>query len=460
MKAMVKIVCLILSINLYSADNNQKKEMISFWDRTFKDLKCFILNRSTLCNAAEEGRIDIVESYIRSGSNIHEFGFSGRTPLIEAIYNEKIDVVKLLIKAHVNVNQPDESGTYPIIAAAIKNSEAMSVLLIKSGAQINQKNKYGNTPLMFAASTGNKNLVDLFIRIGAAVNARNDDGHSALMIAAEAGYTEIVSLLINSRANINFRAYKTLETALVLATGRGKASSVKLLIEAGADTSFTDSQSGNLLFIALHRANRKTVQTILKSKKLTIDFNKKITAPDDQTFKVNALGFATHTNKPLSLKLLLVDRRIDRSDFSKTNPKPPTSRNAHIHLILSNCFQGLQKNLYEMIKNCNYAQFVNCLKKVKDLRLYDNNWNTPLHTALLAVMQAKDDTARTEAIKIIGLILSFSDNLLFEENKDGVKPMDIIVQRPYLMRLLCDCGNKKSNAQSVVISNNGKYVAS
>ena len=108
-----------------------------------------------LGTAAHGGDIREVEALLNKGVNVNEVGFSGVTPLLEAVlYNASLDIVRLLVDKGADVNKGMNIGWKPI-HFAVKNGNANVVkLLLDRGADINVLNPYKKTPLKMAEEKG------------------------------------------------------------------------------------------------------------------------------------------------------------------------------------------------------------------------------------------------------------------------------------------------------------------
>ncbi len=75
---------------------------------------------------------------------------------------------------------------------------------------------YNGYPINIAAQYGNLEVVNLLLKFGAYVNVKEENGMTALMSAAQNGHKEIASLLINNNADLisTFKAYIDVVIAL------------------------------------------------------------------------------------------------------------------------------------------------------------------------------------------------------------------------------------------------------
>ena len=87
---------------------------------------------------------------------------------------------------------------------------------------------------MAAAANGRTDAVKELLKAGADVNAKMINGYTALMFAAEQGHDDTVASLLSAGAEVNVRNSVDNDTALSLAEGAGRTSTVRLPKKAGA----------------------------------------------------------------------------------------------------------------------------------------------------------------------------------------------------------------------------------
>ena len=133
-------------------------------------------------------------------------------------------------------------GVPPIFAAIQNNLNNMLQKLLDEGADVELKNKFGTTPLGFAIYHNDDKLVETLLRHGANPNVIDGNGlYSPLSEACVANKTSTVKLLLNYGADVNYQ-YNKSETALTVATkGCKHFELVQLLLEHGANPKLTDS---------------------------------------------------------------------------------------------------------------------------------------------------------------------------------------------------------------------------
>lgn len=143
------------------------------------------------------------------------------------------DKVKMLHKAGAKIDAPMSKGyTMPIIAASSKSAETMAYVLEHSKAGINAQRTYGVTALIEACTSGNADVVQEILKKNPALGVMPDSDPTVptpLIAAAKGGHTEIV----------------------------------KLLLDAGADMDYLDSNGRSALWWALHFKHSETADCLL-----------------------------------------------------------------------------------------------------------------------------------------------------------------------------------------------------
>lgn len=169
-------------------------------------------------------------------------------------YRKSKDIVELLIKSGADMNAKYKGKTVARHMIDTGNKD-MAELLINSGADINAKGETGETALMIAAYKGNKDIVEMLIKAGADVNAKNNGDGTALSWAIIDEKKDVAEMLIKEGADKDAALIKISET--------GKSSSVKFLIDAGADVNAKDSEGLSVLTHAM-LYGKKDIEKLLR----------------------------------------------------------------------------------------------------------------------------------------------------------------------------------------------------
>lgn len=236
------------SISLYAAESNNvdmQKRVFSSMDNTTSNQKDK-RGKTALMYLVDNGRADIVRSFINKGADItaqDNLGKSvlmyaaegessvnmvtilqrlknsqinlkdadGKTALMYAVSGKNVQIAKvhlLLARDVIDVEASDNSGK-SVLMYAVGNQEAevAEVMLKEILEKINQIDKAddnGKTALMYAAENPNASMkiLDLLINKGANINAVDSNGKSVLMYAAQSGDISKFLLLKSKGASL------------------------------------------------------------------------------------------------------------------------------------------------------------------------------------------------------------------------------------------------------------------
>jgi ankyrin repeat protein len=171
--------------------------------------------------------------------------------------------VKNMLVATINPNQINPIGGEPglVLAVRERSMRVFEVLLAHPATRLETPAINGNTALMMAAFKGNMPAVQALLAKGARIDR---PGWTALHYAAAGGADDIARLLIKRGANID--PTSPLEsgkyTPLMMAAREGKESTVRVLLDAGADPRRKDSEGLTAVQIA-ERADKPRIATVI-----------------------------------------------------------------------------------------------------------------------------------------------------------------------------------------------------
>ncbi|MCL2093597.1 MAG: ankyrin repeat domain-containing protein [Treponema sp.] len=177
--------------------------------------------------------------------------------LIQFSAEGNVKAVADLLKNNSNIHAQDGEGTCALVAAAYKNHLEIIDLLISAGADVNMKDNTLQSAYLIATSEGYVELLKKTLRAGADVHSTDSYNGTGLIRAADRGHVEIIQELLKTdiRVNhINRLGWTALLEAIILGDGGKRHTEVvRLLVEAGADTSIPDKDGVSPLEHAKHR---------------------------------------------------------------------------------------------------------------------------------------------------------------------------------------------------------------
>ena len=152
-------------------------------------------------DAAREGDLKTIQSYLDSGFSPNITSKRGDSLLILATYYGHAEVTEALLKdKKTEVNLVNKMGFSALTGAAFRGRDAIVKMLIKHGADVNQVNSKGQTALMFAAMFGQESAVTTLIDHGADPSLLTNDGKTASDLATEQGHSKMKKLIMESVA--------------------------------------------------------------------------------------------------------------------------------------------------------------------------------------------------------------------------------------------------------------------
>ena len=244
-------------------------------------------SNTTLHEAVEEARADVVQVLIAAGADIEEKDSFVRTPLLLACMEGYLDTVKVLVQAGAELSVADRNGDTCLIVAsseghtetvrylvglglvdvdqvgtnwrvntalhkAVRHNKADVVqVLIDAGADIEKKDSEGRTPLLLACLVGSLDIVKMLVQAGADLGVTDFHGDTCLIAASSEGHWETVRYLVGlGQVDVDQVGGQDATTALHEAIKLYHTNVVQVLIDAGADIEKKDSQGRTPLLLA------------------------------------------------------------------------------------------------------------------------------------------------------------------------------------------------------------------
>jgi uncharacterized protein len=254
------------------------------------------------------------------------------TPLMYAAREGHVDTARLLIEAGADVNEVDKNDITPLFMAISNNHIEMARFLIERGANIHAKDWYGRTPLF------------------AAVEMRNVDLHYVTfehMVTAEdrKDILDFIKLLLDNGADPNIRVKEvpplrswmyllggslawvdfTGQTPFLLASLSGDVSTMRLLLDHGADPKVT-TFGGTTPLMAAAGINWVYNQTftegepaLLEAVKLCVELGMDVNATNSMGL-TPVMGAANRGSNSIIEFLVSKGARLDLKDKAGRTP--------------------------------------------------------------------------------------------------------------------------------------------
>ncbi len=236
---------------------------------------------SPLMTAVVSHDIPAASLLLDYGASVDTTGEAGSTPLMMAAGYGYTALVQHLLEHGANVTRQDGDGndaldhaalgarfTHGLTAAAngeepmLRNKQEVDSastcrLLLQHGASVNHTDASGSTPLIIAARVSEPENVRLLLEHGADVNACNNEGHtpliSALLPTAEKMRLTFSPTTVEARQRTMQCVTPLLEKQALI------EQTVRLLLDAGADTTLRDATGRN----AFDYANTPELRALL-----------------------------------------------------------------------------------------------------------------------------------------------------------------------------------------------------
>ncbi|KAB0794753.1 hypothetical protein PPYR_11592 [Photinus pyralis] len=206
----------------------------------------------------------VVESLVTNRCSVNHANNYGDTPLIAAINKEITPIVTLLLKNGADINVVDSDGSSCLHLAV--TLPTLLEELITLGLDINKEDNNGNTPLMVAVERLRVFSAKILMANGACISTVNKSGFSLIHYAARATLNDLMLELIDKGADVNKKANSGVTPLLLHSQYCNlKRTTIKILIDKGADFGVIDQQTGNsLLHLAVAQANVEALEMLLR----------------------------------------------------------------------------------------------------------------------------------------------------------------------------------------------------
>ncbi len=172
--------------------------------------------------------------------------FTPGEQLLDAANRGDAVQIKQLLAQAVDIESRDSNGRTALLLATHQNAIEAAWILIEAGADVNAMDNITDSPYLYAGAEGRLEILRMTLEHGADLASVNRYGGTALIPAAHHGHIQIVAELLRTDTDINhinYLGWTALLEAIILGDGGPVyIEIVRLLIDAGADTSISDSE--------------------------------------------------------------------------------------------------------------------------------------------------------------------------------------------------------------------------
>ncbi|KAK7873734.1 hypothetical protein R5R35_013266 [Gryllus longicercus] len=185
------------------------------------------------CCLLVAGSADVVWSFADEALDL-VLGPAGRQALVEAAQDGRLEVMEALLRVGVNAKESREEA---LRAAAEKGHRGCIVALLDAGVDVNARENWSRwTALHWAAMNGHAECVEVLLQRGAKKDQLTQE---VLVNAAREGHLDVLKILLRGGAG----AKEWREMALRAAACRGHKGCIVALLDAGVDVNARDKRT-------------------------------------------------------------------------------------------------------------------------------------------------------------------------------------------------------------------------
>ncbi len=183
------------------------------------------------------------------------------SPLHAAVEIDRVDFVKLLLEHKVDINEKDMCWMTALHCAVKLKQCEMIEMLLEGGIDLSLRDSYGRTALHIATSVGNCVTIKALLERDANPNVGDYRNVTALENAVLHRLTPVVALLLEYGADPNHAGLHG--TALQIAARAPSESTLRILLDHGADLSVVDTAGYTPLHRVAYSGSLKAVRLLL-----------------------------------------------------------------------------------------------------------------------------------------------------------------------------------------------------
>ena len=225
---------------------------------------CIIAAASGLTvNVPEETVCRIVERLISAGAGIECENVNGRIALHEAALANSAAIVETLLKNGADINAADKDGFTALHIATQYGCEKVVRLLLEHGVT-SLPTEMECTSLVGAAIVGRNSIGEIFDDHEVDTDGHDCEREMPLHRADNSESSEVSRGLPSLGAYVS-QPNKYGRTALHAAASSGHLTSVKALLDAGADVNPRDFMAGNPLYLSIRARHTQIAKVLIEA---------------------------------------------------------------------------------------------------------------------------------------------------------------------------------------------------
>lgn len=164
----------------------------------------FATPQDDLRNAVEYNRPALVQKYVAQGVDPNLKTRDGTPLLVDALKEKNIEVAEALIRAkNIDFERTNATGENALMMAAYQGLLPMVKLMVETYDV--EVNKTGWTALHYAATNGYDDIVKYLLDHAAYIDAESPNATTPLMMVVMGGHITTVKLLLDEGADMNLR---------------------------------------------------------------------------------------------------------------------------------------------------------------------------------------------------------------------------------------------------------------
>ncbi|KAI0145211.1 hypothetical protein GGR57DRAFT_481119 [Xylariaceae sp. FL1272] len=259
--------CNTLFYTAATCSEPQDKMVELAWDYANGSITSDTLNKSLYeaTDREKQSTVQLLLEKFQADPNAtgEEFG----NALTAAAYDGTIDILKMLIDAGANVNAPE--GYALQAAASMGHYDVVEELVLRRHADVNalttREDFTAGTALQAACEASRVEIVRLLLESGADPNLGAGEDAPPVVAAALHAEEEILELLVQRKPNLDVFGGWDHSSPLINAAAFMPVSSLKLLLDAGADINLQDNDGDTALIVAASRGDKDAVEFLIAS---------------------------------------------------------------------------------------------------------------------------------------------------------------------------------------------------